>query len=108
MSKPQNTVVDLELAITGNLSVTSLPRRLRGGTTYGSGLDAGGQIEMGTATSAAVLVTDANGIVLHNATITDDTTVEPTAQGISGPLKVTVTSISNAAHTLTVRWKLKK
>ena len=108
MSNLKNTVVDLTLAITGNVSAQSLARRKGGGTSYGSGLDAGGRIDLGTATTAVVTITDSLGVVLHSGTVTTDTTVAPTAQGLQGPILVTVASISNSAHTLTVSWKIKK
>lgn len=78
---------------------------------FGSpGIDAGGRIVLGTATTAKVLVVDSTGKVLHSAAsaVVADTTIDPTGAGVVGPISVTVTEISNAAHTLTVYWSVKK
>lgn len=71
-----------------------------------SGIDAGGRVDLGTATTAVVTVVDSIGRVLINGvTYTSDTDISPTAAGIVGPLLATVAS-SNG--TLTVRWNVLK
>jgi len=80
----------------------------RAGKDFGGpGVEAGGRIVMTTATTAHVLVEDATGKVLHDATITVDTDIDPIPAGVMCPLTATATSVS-AAGTLTVYWSVKK
>lgn len=108
----ERTVDNLKLAITGNVADQKLlGRQNRTDLPYGgTGIDAGGRIALGTATTAKVSVVDATGRVLHSPTnaVTASVDIPPTAAGVVGPLLVTVTEISNAAHTLTVYWSVKK
>lgn len=109
MSIPLRTVESLSAVITGN--VTGQQMLNHRGRLFGSpAIEAGGRIDLGTATTAKVAVTDANGRVLHSgaAAITSDTDIASTAGAIKGPISVTVTEISNAAHTLTVYWGVKR
>jgi hypothetical protein len=79
----------------------SNPARVWGGGGVSEGL----RIELGTATTAKVEVKDSSGRVLHSAASAITADVDPdTAQRIvNGPLTWTVTEISDAEHTLTIR-----
>lgn len=102
------TLDHMTAEITGNVSAQEMICDRTDRVARFSGIDGGGRINLGTATTVGVLVEDQNGVILHNATITTDTDVDPVPRGVKGPLKVTTTSISNAAHTLTVTWSLKR
>ncbi len=108
MSAPQKSVLLAKAAITGNVSNQQMVDYYDGSTFVGAGIEAGGRIDLGTATTAVVTVTDSLGKVLYTGTVTVDTDVSPTPMGVKAPLFVTVTSISNSAHTLTVYWFLKR
>lgn len=109
MSADKERVVVLTAAITGNVASQSMLNRKLNSRAFGSaGLDAGGRVDLGTATTADVVVKDTLGKVIYSATVTSDTDISPTAAGVQGPLKVTVTNISNSAHTLTVYWYVRK
>ena len=104
------TVDNIKLDVTGNTAGSAMRDR-QGNRNYGgTGIDAGGRIALGTATTAKVAVTDATGRVLHSPTnaVTASVDIPPTAAGLVAPLTVVVTEISNAAHTLTVYWSVKK
>lgn len=106
----RETVVELMQAITGNIDASSTGmRQAKNGKIFGSsGIEAGGRIVLGTATTADVLIVDATGKILHNATVTSNKTIDPIPAGVKGPISVAVTNISNSAHTLTVYWWVKK
>lgn len=94
--------------ITGNVVGQEMVRR-RGERTYrAAGIEAGGRIVLGTATTVDVTVTDANGVVLYDGTVTSDTTVDPVPRWVDGPISVTTENISNSAHTLSVYWGIKE
>lgn len=115
MAHPIRSVVACKAVITGNVVApgqdmvqddpqdTGLP-------AGGPGIEAGGRVVLGTATSADVNVLDANGTVLLTSTTVGvgNLDIEPDAHGVMMPLKVIVANISNAAHTLTVYWFVKK
>lgn len=105
---PRPRSFTLKAAITGNVAAQEMKRQYRDLALGGDAIEAGGRIDLGTATTADVVVKDANGTVLHNATITSDTDVAAAAKGVRLPLNVTVTNISNSAHTLTVYWSVRK
>lgn len=111
MSIPQPSVINLKAEITGNVTTQEMVQVRNHGRAFGSaGIEGGGRIVLKTATSVKVLVVDANGVVLHSdaSAVTSNTDIAPIPQGVQGPLKVTTTSISNAAHTLIVYWSVKK
>lgn len=109
MARPQRTVIPLSASITGNVADQELIQP-NGRGLGGSGIEAGGRIVLGTATTAEVLVKDGMGKVLHSAAspVIANVDIDPISHGIKGPLTVTVTNISNSAHTLTVYWSVKK
>ena len=106
---PKRMSTDLRAAITGNVTDQEM-LQVRNSRKFGSpGIEAGGRIVLGTATTADVTVKDANGKVVYSATgITANTDINPVPTGVKGPLKVTVANISNSAHTLTVYWVVRK
>jgi hypothetical protein len=123
MSNPSG-VVHLELDITGNITASNM-RKARvtdslaiSSATQGvanaadwkaSGIEAGGRVDLGTATTADVLVKDGTGkVLISTVTYTSDTDILPIPTGVTGPITVTVTNISNAAHTLKVHWWVKR
>jgi len=102
---PKRTVEALTLACAGDVTAKSMTN-VKTGRVFGSaGIEAGGRIVLGTATTASVSVVDSNGVVLTSGTVTSNTTVAPVPRGVQGPLKVTV-SASNGS--LTVYWSVKK
>lgn len=105
----QETVVQLSAAVTGNVTSQELVQAKNGRTFGSSGIEGGGRIVLGTATSVDVQVVDATGVVLlATTTITSNTTIDPVPRAVKGPLTVTTTNISNAAHTVTIYWSVKK
>lgn len=107
---PKPTVIALKAAITGNVTDQAMVQVRNNGRAFGSmGVETGGRIVLGTATTADVTVKDTNGKVLYSATgVVANTTINPIPAGVQGPLLVTIANISNAAHTLTVYWGVKK
>lgn len=107
ISRPQT--IPLKAAIVGNVAAQEMVRTYRGLHFGGAGLEAGGSIKLGTATTVDVTVKDGNGRVIYAATgIVADTVIDPIAGMVQGPLNVTIVNISNAAHTLTVYWGIKR
>ena len=105
----RNPVFGLVASITGNVTDQAMVRQYRSLHFGGAGIEAGGRIVLGTATSVDVTVKDQNGKVLYTATgITANVTIDPIAAAIQGPLLVTTANISNAAHTLSVYWGVRK
>ena len=110
MNTLQNTV-QLKASITGTVAAQEMKLNNNSQFSFGSpGIEAGGRIVLGTATTAKVLVTDQTGKVLHSAAsaVTSNTDIDPIPAGVQGPLLVTVTEISNSAHTLTVYWTVRR
>lgn len=106
INRRNRMVHSLQVDITGNVSSEPL-LNTRGDRPFrGGGVEAGGRIVLGTATTADVLVTDGVGRELYNGTVTDDVTIDPASRGVVAPISVTVTNISNAAHTLSVYWSV--
>lgn len=100
-------VASLYASITGNVTDQEMLRSTGDRTFRGGGIEAGGRIVLGTATSADVTVKDSTGRVLYSSTgVVANTTIDPAPRGVVGPLKVTVANISNAAHTLSVYWSV--
>ena len=109
MAHPRRTTTNLSITMTGNSGPTDMVQRYQSKPYGGSCIEAGGFIELGTATTVDVLVVDVNGKVLNAATTyTSDTTIAPVPEGVHAPLRVTTTNISNSAHTVTVHWVVKK
>jgi hypothetical protein len=110
MSHPRRTMTDLIASITGDVIDQEMVKVKDGNRYGGPALEAGGRIVLGTATTVKVLVEDQNGVVLHSAAaaVTANVDIEPIPQGVKLPLLVTTTEISDAAHTLTVYWSIKK
>ncbi len=106
---PTRETTDLYAEITGNVVDQELIQ-VRNDRAFGSpGIEAGGRVVLGTATTADVTVTDATGkVLLNQASIVANLDIDSQANGIKGPLKVTVANISNASHTLTVYWSVRK
>lgn len=106
MPHPIRTVTELVAAFSGNDTV-ELTNAKSGRKFGGPGIEAGGRIQLGTATTAEVAVTDANGRVLHSAAaaVTTDTDIAPVPMGVKAPLTATVT---NADGSLEVFWSVKK
>lgn len=111
MSHPVPTIVPVYKAFTADASAQEMKRYdisghdPNGQSVGGPALDAGGLVNLGTATTAIVTIKDAVGATIYTATIAADTVIPPTAVGCYGPLNCTVAS-SNG--TLTVWWYLKK
>lgn len=105
---PKRTVTSLVAAITGNVAAQEMLQQHNDRQFGSPGIEAGGRIVLGTATTVDVVVTDANGKVLYNDTVVADVDINPVAHAVQGPLMVTTTNISNAAHTLSVYWGIKK
>lgn len=109
MSSPQHTVVTYKAAITGNVSNQEMLDYTDGSHLGGAGIEAGGRIDLGTATTADVTIKDQLGKTVYSkVAVVADVDIDPVAAGVVGPLTVTVANISNAAHTLTVYWFVKK
>lgn len=109
MSSQPSTVLTVSSAFTGNATDQQMKHIGEARVFNGAGIEAGGRVVLGTATSADVTVKDSLGRVIYAATgIVSNTDIEPTPMGIHGPLLVTVANISNAAHTLTVYWSVKR
>lgn len=110
MAIPKQRVVELRLDITGNVADQPMLQTKNGRTFGSAGIETGGRIILGTATTAKVLIKDANGKVLHDnaSAVTASKTIDPVPTGVKGPLVVTVTEISNAAHTLAVTYGVQK
>lgn len=108
MSYHGKTTFELSATITGTTAGTNLtPNTSR--TWTGTGIEAGGRIVFGTATSATVAITDARGVALYPSTaIVASTTIAPVPRGVKGPITVVVSAISNSAHTLSVYWTVRK
>lgn len=109
MAKTAQSVVPLILACTGNTAITSMTQVNGGAVFRKSGIEAGGRIVLGTATAATVLVKDGTGRVLYNAAVTASTDIPAGPAGVTGPITVTATSVSNSTTgTFTVYWWVKK
>lgn len=109
MSAPQKTVIVVKAAITGNVTAQAMLDYNDGSPAGFAGIEAGGRIVLGTATLADVTVKDALGKTIYSDTaIAASTDIDPIPVGVLGPLNVTVANISNAAHTLTVYWSIKR
>lgn len=109
MTNPRSTVLQLKASITGNVVAQVFLQAKNGKQWGGDGIEAGGRVVLGTATTADVLVTDTQGKVLKaTTTFAANGTIDPIPAGVKGPLLVTITNISNAAHTLTVFWNVKR
>lgn len=106
---PRRSVTNVKAAITGNVTDQNVVSEKTSIPYGGPGIDLGGRIVLGTATTVDVTVKDSDGKVLYSATgITTNVSIDGTGNGIKGPLLVTTANISNAAHTLTIYWKVKK
>lgn len=107
---PQQTVLTLKANITGNVTNQELLQADNGRTFGSPAIEAGGRIILETATTVRVLITDANGVVLHSAgtAVTANKDISPIPRGVQGPLYVTTTDISSPTHTLTVIFYVKK
>lgn len=104
MTTMQKRVVNLTKAFTGDAAAQQLNDAR--GYSGGSGIDGGGRIDLGSATTLVLTVTDATGRVLVNGvTYTSDTDIAPTAAVLKAPLTATVAS-SNG--TSTVSWGILK
>jgi hypothetical protein len=101
-------VTNLVAAITGNVTNQEMTATRGDRTFRGGGIEAGGRIVLGTATTVDVVVADGRGRQLYSGTVVANTNIDPVPVGIAGPIKVTTTNISNAAHTLTVYWSIKE
>lgn len=110
MSHVKPALVNVVASITGDVAAQEMLKQRNGLPARFSGIDAGGRINLGTATTVKVLVEDQDGVVLHSAAaaVTEDTDIDPVPRGVRGPLKVTTTEISNAAHTVTVTWGIRR
>lgn len=110
MPLPKRTMSELVAVITGNVTDQELIQRKNSKTMGGPAIECGGRIVLGTATTVKVLVKDSNGVVLHTAdvAVTENVDIPPIPQGVKCPLLVTTTEISNAAHTVSVYWSVKK
>lgn len=104
---PKRTVTELSATITG--AASNVPLLQPNGREFGSpGVEAGGFIELLTATSATLSIRDSRNRLLYSNSITASTSVPAAASGVTGPLTVTVSAISNSAHSLKVTWWVKK
>lgn len=109
MSKPQSTIIDLEILAEDGAQAEAIPTRNGARVTYGNGLDAGGILKLAVeTTSIDVIVMDAYGKVLYDGTVTETTTVAPTAQGLTGPLLVFTENGVGTNPRVLVNWKIKK
>ena len=111
MAHPIRSVVPLRADITGDVTTQAMLQDddQQGLPAGGPGLEAGGRVVLGTATQVDVTVLDANGLVLYDVNaLGADIDIEPDAHGVMMPLTVTTDNISDAAHTLTVYWFVKK
>lgn len=100
--------LQVSAAIVGNVVAQELIPR-QGDHSAGAFCELGGFVKLGTATTIDVSVADANGKIVYAATgIVANTNITPNVIGILGPLYVTITNISNAAHTATIYWNIKK
>jgi len=80
-----------------------------GSPAGGAGIEAGGYIDLGTnVTSVTVTVEDKNGKVIYGPTATtSDGKVDPVAHGVTMPLRVTITAISDGTAAI-IYWWVKK
>lgn len=105
---PPRSVETLVAQISGNVTDQQMVSQ-RSGRVFGSpGIEAGGQITLGTSEGADVVVTDATGKVLYNDTVTEDVSITAGPHGVQGPITVTVTNNTDNSHTLTVYWSIKR
>ena len=113
---PIKDVTTLIAELTGNVSTQVMKLLADSAITTGkvagggAGIEAGGRIVLGTATTVKVEVLDATGKVLHSngTAVTANKDIQPVAHGVQLPLTVTTTEISNSAHTVTVHWSVKR
>lgn len=71
----------------------------------GSGLDAGGKINLNSGTSLVLSITDATGFSLYTGTLSASATVDATAHGLKGPISV---SAGAGDGVVTIWWWIKK
>lgn len=118
MAVMTQNIQEFTLAITGNTSATNMTRTGPNGDTIphgGGGLLVGVMIDLGTATTADITLTDASGSIIFAATsVVADTTYGPentsySVRPIIGVLKAAATNVSNSSTgTVTVRARVKK
>lgn len=104
----QSNVITVKAATSGNVAAQVFThfdgKALKGQSV----IEAGGRIVLGAGvTSVGVLVVDATGKVLHNATITVSTDVPPVPQGAMLPFYVTTTSIAGGTI-VTTYWQVRQ
>lgn len=103
MTTMQKRVVNLSAAFTGNATTALTDAK---GFSGGSGIDGGGRIDLGTATTLVLTVTDATGRVLVNGvTYASDTDIAPTAAVLKAPLTAVIASSNGSS---TVSWGILK
>lgn len=102
-------VHSLEAQIVGNVSNQEMVASTGDRTFRRSGIEAGGRIVLGTATTVDVTVVDGVGRVLYSSTgVVASVTIDPGPRGVVPPLKVTTANISSASHTLSVYWSVRE
>lgn len=109
MGRARPTVLGLVAAITGDVSLQAMVNRYNNNPVGGHAIEGGGTVVLGTATTVDIQILDANDVeIVAATTFTADGVIAPIPRGVELPLKVTTTNISNSAHTVTVRYAVKK
>ncbi len=106
MGRARTTVIGLEAVILTGDRTTLFVNRYRGQTVGGDVIEAGGRLDVSTASQGNIAIEDQNGVSLYSAATTVDTTVDPVPRGVRLPLKVITSSSSDFIGT--VYWTVKK
>lgn len=102
---PTQTVVLLKKQILVDTNAVQLVQAHNGRVFGSAGVEAGGRIVLGTATTGHIVVYDSVGKVLHDTVVTSNKTIDPIPAGVKGPIFV---DQSSSDGDFTIYWSVKK
>lgn len=97
MTIPPKRLENISAVCAGNVSGQVMHNR-KGWDFGGTGVDAGGRVQLGSATTVTVTVVDSTGKkFINGVTYTSSTDIAPTAAGVVGPMLVTISGSNGSS-----------